>query len=77
MYYKLNDKNLNLLIWLHYAFKIIYIELHCDIWISCPVNKQNIYLFYIFVINQWITMKLCIKLFRIFKIFIKEKLFII
>jgi len=61
--YKIHDKNLNFLIKVHYVFMIICVKLYCDAWISCPVNKQTIYLFYIFMIKQWISMKFCISYF--------------
>ena len=40
IYYKI--KISIFLIQVHYVFKIIYVELNFDAWISYPVNKQNI-----------------------------------
>jgi len=56
--YKRNDTqksqlfNISTLCIQNYLCKVI---LRC---MNCSVNKQNIYLFYIFVINQWIAMKI-------------------
>jgi len=56
-YYKINDKNLNFLIYKYIiVFKIIYVKLlRCMKLFSSNPNKQNIYLFYMFVANRWIA----------------------